>query len=101
MTFPANPPAGLFWSLTTYDADTASGVDASGQTYPSLNSMNNLVKNQDGSFTIFVGPEKPEGNVNWIKSVPNRGWFALFRFYGPKKEYFERQYKPGDFEKVK
>lgn len=101
ITFPANPPAGLFWSLTIYDAETASGVDAKDQVYPSLNSMNNLVKNNDGSFTIYIAPEKPEGDVNWIKSVPNKGWFSLFRFYGPTQEFFDRNYKVGDFEKVK
>lgn len=101
ITFPANPPAGLFWSFTIYDAETAAGVDAKDQVYSSLNSMNNLVKNSDGSFTIYIAPEKPKGNVNWIKSVPKRGWFALFRFYGPKQEFFDRKYKVGDIEKVK
>lgn len=101
VTFPKNPPANLFWSLTIYDAETASGVDAKDQDYPSLNSMNNLIKNDDGSVTIYISPEKPNGKVNWIKSVSNKGWFSLFRFYGPKQEFFDRQYKPGDFEKVK
>jgi hypothetical protein len=99
--FPANPPAGLFWSLTIYDAETASGVDAKDQMYPSLNSMNNLVKNEDGSFTFWVSPEKPQGDVNWIKSVPGKGWFSLFRFYGPGQPFFDRTYKIGDFVKQK
>lgn len=100
ITFPPNPPANLFWSLTVYDAETASGVDAPGQDYPSLNSMNDPDQNADGSFTIFVGPEPRSGEKNWIKSVPGKGWFSLFRFYGPKQEFFDRQYKPGDFIKV-
>ncbi|MDG3582831.1 DUF1254 domain-containing protein [Galbibacter pacificus] len=100
ITFPPNPPAKLFWSLTLYDAATASGVDAEGQEYPSLNSMNDLVKNDDGSFTFWVGPKKPDGNVNWLKTVPGKGWFSLFRFYGPDQAFFDREYKVGDFEKV-
>ncbi|MBK0370872.1 DUF1214 domain-containing protein [Flavobacterium agrisoli] len=101
ITFPANPPAKLFWSLTIYDAETASGVVAKGQDYPSLNSMNNLVKNSDGTYTFYIAPEKPEGNVNWIKTVPGKGWFSLFRFYGPDQAFFDRTYKVGDFELVK
>lgn len=101
VTFPPKAPAGLFWSLTIYDAETASGVDADGQEYPSLNSMNDLEYNADGSVTFYVAPVQPQGKKNWIKSVPGKGWFSLFRFYGPKQEFFDRQYKPGDFEKVK
>jgi hypothetical protein len=94
---PPNPPAGLFWSLTIYDAETASGVGAKGQEYPSLNSMNDLKFNDDGSITFYVGPEQPQGKQNWLKTVPGRGWFALLRWYGPKQEFFDRKYKPGDF----
>ena len=53
------------------------------------------------SVTFIVGPDKPSGEANWLKTVPGKGWFALFRFYGPKQEFFDRKYKPGDFEKVK
>lgn len=101
VTFPPNPPAALFWSLTLYDAETASGVDAEGQKYPSLNSMDHLVKNDDGSITFHLGPEKPTGAKNFLKTIPGKGWFAIFRFYGPKQEFFDRQYKPGDFIKMK
>lgn len=78
---PPNPPANLFWSMTIYDAETAAGVDAQGQTYPSLNSMNQLTANEDGSVTLHIGPE-PTGERNWITTVPGRGWFGMFRFYG-------------------
>jgi hypothetical protein len=30
-----------------------------------------------------------------------KGWFALLRWYGPTQDFFDRKYKPGDFEKVK
>lgn len=97
---PPNPPANLFWSVTIYDAETAAGVGAEGQEYPSLNSLNDLEYNDDGSTTIYVGPERPEGARNWLKSVPGRGWFSLIRWYGPTQEFFDRKYKPGDFVKV-
>lgn len=94
---PANPPAQLFWSVTVYDAETASGVDAPGQTYPSLNSMNDLAYHDDGSTTFYVGPERPDGAENWIATVPGRGWFGIIRWYGPTQDFFDREYKPGDF----
>ncbi|WP_433891186.1 DUF1254 domain-containing protein [Streptomyces sp. CA-111067] len=96
---PADPPSRLFWSLTLYDAETAAEVDAEGQTYSSLNGMNDIVFNADRSVTIHVGPERPEEAGNWIASVPGRGWFALIRWYGPDQAFFDRQYKPGDFVK--
>lgn len=96
---PANPPANILWSVTVYDAESASGVDAPGQTYPSLNSMNDLEFNGDGSVTFHVGPNPPEGAKNWLKTVPGRGWFSLIRWYGPNEEFFEHKYKPGDFVK--
>ncbi|PHR68169.1 DUF1254 domain-containing protein [Alcanivorax sp.] len=97
---PADAPANLFWSLTLYDAETASGVDAEGQVYPSLNSMNDLEYNDDGSITFHVGPEKPADSKNWLKTVPGKGWFAIIRWYGPTEAFFNREYKPGDFVKV-
>jgi hypothetical protein len=97
---PADAPADILWSLTVYDAETASGVDADGQTYPSLNSMNPISANDDGTFSIVVGPERPADASNWLKTVPGRGWFGLLRWYGPKQSFFERRYKPGDFVRV-
>ncbi|MEV6278856.1 DUF1254 domain-containing protein [Nocardia sp. NPDC051832] len=96
---PANPPAQILWSVTVYDADTASGVDVPGQVYPSLNSMNNLKFNPDGSVTFHVGPNPPEGAQNWLETTPGKGWFSLIRWYGPTQEFFDRKYKPGDFVK--
>lgn len=100
LDLPPHPPANLFWSITVYDAETASGVDADGQEYPSLNAMNHPDINPDGSITLYTGPEPPAGSRNWLKTVPGRGWFALFRFYGPAEEFFDRKYKPGDFRKI-
>jgi hypothetical protein len=100
IVLPPDPPANLFWSITIYDADTAAGVDADGQEYPSLNAMNDVDIDADGSITLYVGPEPPAGAKNWLKSVPGRGWFSLFRFYGPTQRFFDRAYRPGDFEKV-
>lgn len=97
---PSGPPAKLFWSVTLYDATTASQIDADAQTYASLNSLGDLKPNSDGTFTIHTGPHRPADAVNWIKTVPGRGWFSLIRWYGPEQAFFARQYKPGDFTKI-
>ena len=97
---PPDPPANLFWSVTLYDAETAAGVDAEGQAYPSLNGMNDLDINDDGSITLTIGPEPPSGARNWLTTVPGRGWFSLYRFYGPTQRFFDGAYKPGDFVRI-
>ncbi|HET7545738.1 MAG TPA: DUF1214 domain-containing protein, partial [Polyangiaceae bacterium] len=97
---PPNPPAKILWSLTVYDAETAAGVDAPGQVYPSLNSLNQLEHNADGSITFYVGSKAPEGKKNFLKTVPGKGWFSLIRWYGPEQDFFDRKYKPGDFVKI-
>ncbi|MDI2030534.1 DUF1254 domain-containing protein [Saccharopolyspora sp. TS4A08] len=60
---PADPPAEILWFLTVYDAETAAGVDAPGQVYPSLNSMDPIEPNDDGTFTVHVGPERPRTGI--------------------------------------
>ncbi|MBD5784843.1 hypothetical protein IF650_01500 [Cellulosimicrobium terreum] len=49
-----------------------------------------------GMITSVVGA----GAANWLKTVPARGRFSLFRFYGPTQSFFDRQYEPGDFVKA-
>jgi hypothetical protein len=31
--------------------------------------------------------------------VPGKGWFTLFRFYGPLDPFFDQTWKPGDIER--
>lgn len=97
LDMPPDPPANLFWSVTLYDAETAGGLDAESQEYSSLNSMNDPDYNPDGSVTFYFGPHPPAGAKNWLKTVPGRSWFSLFRFYGPEQEFFDGRYQQGDF----
>lgn len=96
---PAGIPAKLFWSVTAYDAEHASGLD-NGQPLPSLNSMDRPAANADGSVDIHFGPEKPEGAENWMATVPGRGYFVINRLYGPDQPYFDRSWRPGDLVKI-
>ncbi len=101
LTLPADVPAGLFWSVTVYDATTAAGLD-NGQDYPSIGDRDRPTQNADGSTDLYFGPEAPEGKEsNWVKTVPGKGWFSLIRLYAPGQAFFDRSWKPGDFERMK
>ncbi len=98
---PAPIPAANFWSLTLYDALTASGLD-NGQPFPSLNSHDHPAVNADGSVDLYVGPTSPSGKeANWLKSVPGKGYFVILRLYGPKEGYLNLSWKPSDLEEMK
>jgi hypothetical protein len=98
---PVPIPAANFWSLTLYDALTASGLD-NGQPFPSLNSHDHPTANADGSFDLFVGPTAPAGKeTNWLKTIPGKGYFTIFRLYGPTEAFLEQTWKPSDLEEMR
>src|SRR5678815_1324824 len=99
---PANVPARDFWSVVIYDPQTRSELQTS-QPFPSRNNKRDkLITNADGSVDLYFGPTAPVGEeANWIATVPKKGWFALFRLYGPLEPWFEKTWKPGEIELVK
>lgn len=100
LTLPPDVPAKLFWSVTAYDATTAAGLD-NAQPFPSINSKHDVQMNEDGSVTLYFGPEPPEGKEsNWVATVPGKGWFSLLRLYGPEQPFFDKSWIPGDFERL-
>ncbi len=102
LTIPQPVPAKLFWSVTVYDAETRSQVNTD-QGKAALRSLFELKdKGSEKSLDLYFGPTAPEGYENqWIKTIPNKGWFVYFRVYGPEASAFNGQWKPNDFEKVK
>ena len=70
--------------------------------FPSISSLTGLMEeNKDGSFDIYFGPTAPKGKENnWIQTVPEKGWFPIIRLYGPLEPWFDKTWKPGDFEIV-
>jgi len=98
LNLPADIPAANFWSLTLYEAENASGL-ANGQPFPSLGSRDKPAQNQDGSTSLYLGPEAPEGKqANWLATVSGRGYFAILRLYGPTETAINKTWKPGDLE---
>jgi hypothetical protein len=101
LKIPQPVPAGLFWSITVYDAYTRSQVDTD-QGYAALRSMFELKDLPTGTDAeLFFGPDAPAGKEKqWIKTILGRGWFVYFRVYGPQAAAFDGSWKPGDFEEV-
>ena len=48
--------------------------------------------NSDGSVDLYFGSTLPEGasEKNWIKTDPEKGFFVVFRFYGPLEGYIDK-----------
>jgi hypothetical protein len=101
LKLPPNIPAANFWSLTLYDAESASSL-ANGQAFPSLGSRDKPVQNADGSIGLYLGPTKaPYGLAgNWLATVPGKGYFAILRLYSPTEAAIDKSWKPGDLQKI-
>jgi hypothetical protein len=98
LTLPLPVPAKLFWSVTIYDAQTRSQVQAD-QNKAALRSLFELssITAETGSISLHFGPEQPDNATDrWLQTVPGRGWFAYIRVYGPEQDAFDGRWRPGD-----
>lgn len=101
LTLPPDIPAELFWSLTLYEAENASGLATEARRFPSLGSRDKPVQNADGTTDLYIGPKAPEDKeANWLATAPGRGFFAILRLYGPGEPAIDYSWKPGDIEKL-
>ena len=97
---PKDIPAALFWSVTLYDAENASGLD-NGQAFPSLGKLDKPTENSDGSTDLYIGPKAPAGEEgNWLATVPGKGFFAILRLYLPTAPAIDGSWKPSDIQKA-
>jgi hypothetical protein len=101
ITLPGPVPAKKFWSFMVYDGITRSMLETD-QKFAGLDSENPSVKpNKDGSYTMWFGPKSPKGyEGNWIQTMPGKSWNVLLRLYGPEQAWFDKTWKPGDFELI-
>jgi hypothetical protein len=98
---PTNIPAKTFWSVIVYDTQTRSLLQTD-QQHPGVSSEQGAKPNADGSADVYFGPKAPPGKEsNWIQTVPNKGWFAFLRLYGPLEPWFDKTWRPGEIELVK
>jgi hypothetical protein len=97
---PANPPVKRFWAVTAYDPLSRSLLNSGGNI--TVSSTRGVDANPDGSVDIYFGEEAPKGKEkNFIKTNPDKGFFVVFRFYGPLEGYIEKTWVLNDFELVK
>jgi hypothetical protein len=99
---PPNIPAKDFWSFVVYDNQTRSMLQTDHQ-FPSIGSQaKGIVVNPDTSVDVWFGPTAPKGHeANWVQTIPGKGWNVLLRLYGPGQSWFDKTWKPGEFELVK
>jgi hypothetical protein len=99
---PPNIPAKNFWSFVLYDNQTRSMLQTDAR-FPSIGSQSKgLVINPDTSVDVWFGPTAPAGHeANWVQTVPGKGWNVILRLYGPLEPWFDKTWKPGEFERVK
>mgnify|MGYP001386143433 FL=1 len=99
-TVDADVPAKDFWSMVAYDPQTRSELQTA-QLLPSKNSKRNqdMIINTDGTIDLYFGPKAPEGKeANWIQTIPGKGWFAVFRLYGPLQPWFDKSWQLNDIQ---
>jgi hypothetical protein len=102
VTLPGPVPAVNFWSFMVYDTHTRSILETDQRTGGVDSKLAGMKTAEDGSVTIFFGPEAPAGQENnWVQTVPGKGFHSLLRLYGPEQEWFDKTWKPGDYIEVK
>jgi hypothetical protein len=99
---PPDPPAALFWAATAYNITDGTMVEAP-QLMPSINGLNDVATNTDGSVDLWFAPEKPKDvpESNWIQTVSGRAFLVALRLYGTGVAFFDQTWKPDDVVKVK
>jgi len=98
LTFPAGqlPPVNAFWSLTMYRLPESLLVGNPINRYL-INSpmLPNLVKNADGSLTLYLQNQSPgpEKEANWLPAPPGP-FTAVLRLYWPKPDALDGAWQP-------
>jgi len=102
LTVPTPVPGNLFWSTTVYDVDTRSMI-ATDQHKAVLSSLfTKFQPSPDGTIDIYFGPKAPPGKEDqWIKTIPDKGWFVYFRIYGPEAPAFDQTWRLNNIVEMK
>jgi hypothetical protein len=102
VTLPVPIPVNNFWSFMVYSGQHRSMLETDQKSAGLDSNMPSVKPNQDGSYTVWFGPEAPEGHEgNWIQTIPGKSYLTILRLYGPLEPWFDKTWKPDDFELVK
>lgn len=101
ITLPGHPPATLFWSMTMYEAENGTGY-MNDQPFPSKGLRDKPKVNDDGTITLYVGPDAPGKGLenNWLQTLPDKGFFLILRVYGPEADVQNGTWRPSDIVQV-
>lgn len=101
VTLPGPVPAKDFWAFTVYDNQTRSLLETDQKLAGIDSTLPDVKAAADGSFTVWFGPQAPEGHeTNWVQTTPDKGYNLALRLYGPLEPWFNQSWKPGDPELV-
>ena len=103
LTFPAGqlPQVERFWSLTAYTPQAIELVDNAQNKYVIASYTPELQSNADGSLSVYLATELPQGvpEANWLP-VPLGPFNIMLRIYGvvPNSNIANNTYVPPDIE---
>jgi len=99
--FDREPPVDAFWSLTMYDDADKMLVANPIARYKVGTDTKGLVKAADGSITIPVQADAPEGPAaaNWLPA-PKGTFYLLLRLYQPRADVLNGSYQLPQVRKV-
>jgi hypothetical protein len=101
VTLPGPVPVKNFWSFMIYDNQTRSILETDQKPAGVDSNLEGMNMTKDGTVTIFFGPKAPVGQEkNWVQTMPGKGYNVLLRLYGPLEAWFDKTWRPGDFELV-
>ena len=55
----------------------------------------------DGSTVVYFSPTQPDGRrgrATGSRPTPSKGWFVILRLYSPLQPFFDKTWRPGEFE---
>ena len=93
--FDVPPPVFGFWSLTLYDGKTKLLVDNPINRYSIGDRTKGIKYSKDGSLTIRLGNQKPDGeaSANWLPT-PKGPFYVVIRAYNAGPEVFNGSWSP-------
>lgn len=101
VTLPAPIPVNNFWSFMVYSGQHRSMLETDQKSAGLDSNSPSVTPNNDESYTIWFGPKAPEGHEgNWVQTIPGKSYLVILRLYGPLEPWFDKTWKPGDFELV-
>jgi hypothetical protein len=100
-TLPGPVPMNNFWSFVVYSTQHRSMLETDQRLAGLDSTLPGVTPDKDGNYTIWFGPEAPQGQEDhWVQTMPGKGFAVILRLYGPLEPWFDKTWKPGDLERV-